>query len=365
MAENKEGQDKTEDATRKRLDDAREKGQVAKSMDMTTAAVILLGGLSVFAIGSYSVKSYGGFMTYLFENSSSLTLTNNDVLGYYPGLLLFLAKILLPILILIVLVIMVSEISQVGLKVAWKKYSELDDFKKIFKIGAGLKRIFFSGRSLFELVKSFFKIFLIAAAIGWRLNARIDELVSLGQRPLSDVGEVLLSISLEVLITVGLVFIIIAVSDYLYQKYKFKEDMKMTKQEVKDESKQMEGDPKIKGRLRQLIRGRLRSLMLKNVEKADVVIANPTHFAVALKYDRSEMDAPKCIAKGLDFMALRIREIAEENDVTIVEDPPLARLLYKELEVDRDIPEEHFKAVAKILAYVYSLENTETDKSYN
>jgi flagellar biosynthetic protein FlhB len=355
MAENKEGQEKSEDATQKRLQEARLKGQVAKSMDMTTAAVILFGGLSVFVLGSYTVSSYRSFMDYMFTNSSDIILNDTNVLAYYPGLLLFLAKILLPLMIVIMLVILASEISQVGLKVAWKKYNEFDDLKKIFKIGSGLKRIFFSSRSIFELFKSIAKIGIIAIAIAWRLNSRIDELIGLSQRPLGDIGDVLLSISLEVLLTVGTVFILIAISDFIWQKYKFKEDMKMTKQEIKDESKQMEGDPKVKGRLRQLMRSRIRNLMLQNVAKADVIITNPTHFAVALQYDRGNMDAPICLAKGLDFLALRIREIANDNEVTIVEDPPLARQLYRDVEVDAPVPEEMYKAVAKILAYVYSV----------
>lgn len=355
MAENKEGQEKTEDATQKRLQDAREKGQVAKSMDMTTAAVILFGGLSVFVFGSYTVSSYKGFMDYIFANSSQIVINDTNFLAYYPGLLLFLAKILLPILLVVMVVILASEISQVGLKVAWKKFTEPEDYKRIFKLGSGIKRIFFSSRSIFELLKSIAKIVVIAIAIAWRLNARIDELIGLSQRPLGDIGEVLLSISLEVLLTVGVVFILIAVSDFLWQRYKFKEDMKMTKQEIKDESKQMEGDPKVKGRLRQLMRSRIRNLMLQNVAKADVVITNPTHFAVALKYEKGEMDAPICVGKGLDYLALRIREIAKENDVAIVEDPPLARQLYRDIEVDQPVPEELYKAVAKILAYVYSI----------
>jgi len=355
MAENKEGQEKTEDATQKRLLDAREKGQVAKSMDMTTAAVILFGGLSVFVFGSYAVTSYRGFMDYIFSNSSQITLNDTNFLAYYPGLLFFLAKILMPVLLVVLVVILTTEISQVGLKVAWKKFTQPEDYKRIFKLGSGLKRIFFSSRSIFELLKSIAKIFVIAAAIAWRLNSRIDELVGLSQRPLSDVGDLLFSLSLEVVLTVGVVFILIAISDFLYQKYKFKEDMKMTKQEVKDESKQMEGDPKVKSRLRQMMRSRIRNLMLQNVTKADVVITNPTHFAVALRYDRDSMEAPICLAKGLDYLALRIREIAADNEIAVVEDPPLARQLYREVEVDNPVPEEMYKAVAKVLAYVYSL----------
>lgn len=167
------------------------------------------------------------------------------------------------------------------------------------------------------------------------------------------------SMALEILLKMGIIYIIIAVADYVYQKWKFGEDMKMTKQETKDERKQMEGDPKVKAQFRSLMRNRIRKLMIDNVGEADVVITNPTHFAVAIKYDQIASGAPVLLAKGLDFIAYQIREKAKETGVPIVENPPLARAIYRNVEVDEEIPEELFKAVAEVLAYVYSLKEVE------
>jgi flagellar biosynthetic protein FlhB len=163
------------------------------------------------------------------------------------------------------------------------------------------------------------------------------------------------SISIELVIKVGVVYIVIAVSDALFQKWQHKEDLKMTKQEVKDENKQSEGDPMVKARMRQIMRSKIRSAMMKSTAEADVVITNPTHYAVALKYEMGQMTAPKVVAKGADFLAARIREIATDNNVPIVEEPPLARAIYFNVEVDDEIPENLFKAVAQILAYIYNL----------
>jgi flagellar biosynthetic protein FlhB len=253
------------------------------------------------------------------------------------------------------LIILATEIGQVGFTFATKKFTEGLQFKKIFNPFSGIKKIFISGRSFFELVKSLTKVVLLGLVVYWVLSTRIDEAVGLIERPFDEIVAFLVSVSFELLYKVAGFFIIIAVSDWIYQRYRYREDMKMTKQEVKEEGKQSEGDPKIKARIRQLMRQRIRKLMLKNVQTADVVITNPTHFAVALKYTPGKMSAPQVKAKGLDFLALQIREIAQKNGVPIVEEPPLARTLFFTVEVDQEIPENLFKAVAQILAYVYKL----------
>lgn len=245
--------------------------------------------------------------------------------------------------------------SQVGVKIAWKKFSEGEDFKKIFKIGSGLKKIFFSSRSIFELAKNFAKIILLGSIIFTTLYSNMESVLSVGEKPFMEIGSLMSGLALEILLKMGIIYIIIAIADYIYQKWKFKEDMKMTKQEVKDEHKQMEGDPKVKGQFRSLMRQRVRKAMINAVSEADVVITNPTHFAVAIKYDQDMMGAPRVIAKGADFIAMQIREKAKENDVVIYEEPPLARALYYNVEVNQEIPENLFRAVAEILAYVYSL----------
>ncbi len=355
MAENQEGQEKTEPATPKRLREARMRGQVAKSVELTTAAITLIGGALTFILGKPLIESFKRFASFLFRESGSVELTFQNVERYYKITLGLIAESLLPLLIAVYIVALAAETAQVGFKIADKKFTEGLNFKTVFNPFIGLKKIFFSGRSIFELAKSVLKLLFLGAIAYQVLYSRRVEILTLTEKSLSDFGAAMVSISLELVLKLGTAYIAIAAADWAYQKYKFKEDMKMTKQEVKEETRQTEGDPKIRARIRQLMRGRIRKLMLSAAEKADVVITNPTHYAVALRYDSKSMEAPKVVAKGVDFLAKQIREIAEANRIPIVEDPPLARALFFNAEIDREIPEKFFKSVARILAYVYSL----------
>lgn len=365
MAENTEGQEKTEDPTAKRLRQARNRGQVAKSTEMTTAAVLLLGGGLVFILGGNTFGVVMAFMKEIFRNSSSMELNTTNFLFFYDKLLVMLAGILLPIMISVFLIMLGSEISQVGLKIATEKFTKGLNIKQIFNPFKGLKRIFFSSRSMFELAKSFVKLIILGLVVYSVIRNQEEEIIGMIERPFADFADFMVGLSLEMVMKVATVYLIIAFADWTYQRYKFKEDMKMTRFEIKEETKQAEGDPKIKARIRQLIRQRLRSMMMQSVESADVVITNPTHFAVALKYKMGEMNAPVVIAKGLDYLALRIREKATENGVPIVEEPPLARTLYYGVKINEEIPENLFKAVAEILAYVYNLKEKKQRVYYN
>lgn len=358
MAENTDGQEKSESASQKKLDEGREKGQVAKSTDITTASVILLGGFTVLLYGAYSLNNVKGFMGYMLNNSSTLQITDQNVFRYYGDLMLFLATILAPIMGIIYIIILASEIGQVGFKLSLKKFGEPETYTKIFKLGAGLKRVFFSTNSLFELVKSLAKVFIISIVVILTLKGHLDSIISILEKPYLEIGNFMYQLSMELITKVGLIYILIAFSDYFYQKWKFSNDMKMTKQEVKDEYKQTEGDPKVKSRVKAYMRSRMRKIMINNVAKADVIITNPTHFAIAVQYDNGSMNAPKVVSKGADFLAYKIREKAKEHNIPIVEDPPLARALFHNVEVDNEVPEELYKAVAKVLAYVYSLKKS-------
>ena len=179
--------------------------------------------------------------------------------------------------------------------------------------------------------------------------------MGISSKPYQEIGAFMVSITTELLWKIGLAYLAIALGDYYFQKWKFNEDQKMTKREVKDESKQSEGDPQIKQRIRALGRQRLKKIMLMRTKQADVVITNPTHYAVALAYKPESMSAPLVLAKGSDYLALKMREIAKDNKVPIVENPPLARALYAACEPDQEIPEKLFKAVAEVLAYIYRL----------
>lgn len=357
MAQNKEGQEKSELATSKRLKDARDKGQVSKSQDVTTAAMMLIGGIAVFVFGGFIMENFQGFMSTIFSNITLYEITDANITHYSTYMLKYIASLILPLILLIFTIALISEVSQVGFHVASKKFTEGLRWKQIFNPFSGIKRIFFSSNSLFELFKSLAKIGILSVIVFLTLRGKDDEIVGLMERPFSDIGSYMVSISFELVWKVASVYIFIAIIDYFYQKWKYAEDMKMTKQEVRDENKQMEGDPLIKSRLRSLMRGRLRRLMLDNVKKADVVITNPTHFAVAIKYEQGKMTAPIVIAKGADFIAAKIRNIAQENDIPIFEEPPLARALYFNVEINDEIPENLFKAVAQVLAYIYNLKN--------
>ncbi len=358
MAENKEGQEKTEPASAKRFQEARLRGQVSKSMDVTTATVLLFGGMSVFLFGGPLIDNYMQMMGHIFYNAPKIEINQQNTIHFFYSLAIFLSKFLLPIVIVAFFVVLIAETSQVGIKIATKKFTEGLNFKQIFNPLTGLKRVFFSARSIFELIKNIFKIIILGGIIYWVLWSHWEEVITIMERPFSEIGSFMASLSFEIVLKMGIAYIIIAIADSIFQKWKFKEDLKMTKHEVKEETKQTEGDPKIKGRLRQLMRQRIRRIMFKNASEADVVITNPEHYAVALKYDRENMAAPRVVAKGLDFLALRIREIAEENNVPIFEEPPLARTLYYSTEVNDEIPENLFKAVARILAFVYSIRNS-------
>ncbi len=357
MAENKDGQEKSELPSRKRVLEEKDKGNVSKSTDVTTAGLILLGGFTVFLFGDGIFDNYKTLMTTALSNSANITIDNESFIGYFHIIVGFLAKILLPVIVIIFLISYAGEVAQVGFQVASKKFTEGLKWKQIFNPFSGLKKIFFSKRSIFELAKSIAKILILGAVVVFTLWGRDDEIIGLVKKPYFEIGNYMAMISIELVIKVGIVYIIIAVSDAIFQKWQHKEDLKMTKQEVKDENKQSEGDPMVKARIRQIMRGKMRSAMMKNASEADVVITNPTHVAVALKYEMGEMTAPKVVAKGADFLAAKIRDIAKENNIPLVEEPPLARAIYFNVEVDEEIPENLFKAVAQILAYIYQLKS--------
>lgn len=355
MAENKEGQEKTEEASAKRLSEARERGQVSKSQDVTVVSVLVIGGFGLFALGGNTIDGIEDFMKYMFRNAPTIDLTDRNAMKQITDIIWVLFKLLIPLLLFTFAAAFIGEVSQVKLKFATKKFTEGLNFKQVFNPFPGIKRIFASGKSFVELIKSFMKLILLGL-ITWTVLSKYHvEVLTLLEKPFQEIGAFMVKVSLELYVKVTLAFALIAVGDFFYQRYRFAEDMKMTKQETKEETKQMMGDPKVKARFRSLMTGRIRSLMMKNIKKADVVITNPTHFAVALQYDPSKSNAPFVIAKGADFMAAKIREQAGTYNIPIVENPPLARTIFYNVRVNQEIPEELFKAVAEILAYVYSL----------
>lgn len=345
--------EKTEKATPKKKKDTRQKGQVAKSQDVTTAISLL----ALFGFLLAGASFMGNHLLHLFQHSlehylvMSVTEANLKVVVLeVMGQLIF---ILGPIMAVALLAGVTSNYLQVGflftLEPIKPKLEKLDPIK-------GLKRIF-AVRAIVELFKSILKITFVGAAAFFVLWLNIEEVLKL---PFKSVGEALTSVgslTLQMGAAASISLLFIALIDYLYQRYDFEKSIRMSKQDIKDEYKNMEGDPLIKSKIKQRQREMAMSRMMQEVPQADVVITNPTHYAIALKYDEKKADAPIVVAKGVDYLAQKIKYIAGENEVELVENRPLARALYDQADIGQPIPEEFFKAVAEILAYVYRLKN--------
>ena len=286
-------------------------------------------------------------------NNSAGGLSVFTVTTVVNNVMLVILKILAPVFAIGVTCCVLINILQVGWKVTGKPMQP--KFSKINPM-SGFKRIF-SKESLFELVKSIAKIALIAYVAYTSVKDHQNDLFLLYDIPLMQVIILIGSIVIDAGLKISIVYLVVGIVDWLYQKHKFKEDMKMTKQEVKDEYKNTEGNPEIKGRQRSKMREASQRRMMQNLPTADVVITNPTHLSVAIKYDADKNSAPIVIAKGEDFLAMKIREIARENNIEIVENKPLARMLYANVDIGAEVPPELYQAVAEVLAFVYSLKN--------
>lgn len=351
------GGEKTEPATQKKLDDARKEGQVAKSREIANG----VGLLALFLVLKFWVGQMAEQFIEVFRLVYRLipeTVTfwygdtpTADILRLFRMVLLRLLIIIGPILIIGFIIAFLCDVVQVG----WKPTAKplMPKFSKLNPI-SGFKKIF-SVNSLVELLKSIAKIVLITFVVYGYLKNQWHLLYSLYDYDLFQAVKLLGSVVTDLGLRVSLVVLLIAFADLIYQRVKFANDMKMTKQEVKDEYKQSEGDPQIKGKIRQKMQEVSRRRMMQELPKADVVITNPTHYAVAIKYDPEVAQAPVVIAKGEDFLAAKIKEIARENDIEIVENKPLARTLYANVDVGQMVPQELYQAVAEVLAFVYKL----------
>ncbi len=359
FAQDGEGGEKTEPATQKKLDDARKEGKVAKSKELTSAFMLI----ALFLILKIFISYIGGNLVDIFSivynrisgyvNPGELGFTSQAVSAFTMQMLIQILLSVWPFFLIGVAIAILVSIVQVGWKVSTKPMEpKLSKFNPI----NGFKRIF-SKESLFNLVMAIIKIVLIALIAYFSVRDKANDLfvlyeISLKQA-ISLVGEIILDTGLKI----SLVYLIVGLADFIYQKRKFSEDMKMTKQEVKDEYKNTEGDPQIKGRQRRKMQEASQRRMMQDVPKADVVITNPTHFAVALKYDANTGKAPVLLAKGEDYVALKIKEVAKENHVEIVENKPLARMIYHNVDIGAEIPPELYQAVAEVLATVYRMKN--------
>ena len=349
-----EGGDKTEKATPKKLDDARKEGRVARSSDLINGFMLLL----MFFV----LKLFGGIMANLFLDSfvkyynkaSDISMEVFDVkqaVNLSNEIVIDIVIASLPVLIGSFVVALVGNIVQVGWKVTGKPLKpKLDRLNPI----GGFKRMF-SQEKVVELIKSILKVLAIALVAYNEVKDRWKFILNLYDFEFMQAVLNIFDIVLDVGIKISVIFVIIGLADFGYQKWKHLHDLRMSKQEVKDEMKQSEGDPQIKGQIRQKMREGARRRMMQDLPKADVVITNPTHFAVAVKYDKETAEAPYVLAKGADYVAANIKEIAKQNNIEIVENKPLARMLYYNVEIGDQIPPELYQMVAEVLAYVYSV----------
>ena len=350
------GGEKTEDATSKKLSDARKEGKVAKSSEIIMA-VSLLGLFLVLKyyalyLGSQFIGGFRGMYSLMSMEAHDESARN--VLLAAVGRALFEVVILVaPFFIMAVLIALVGNIAQVGWKISTKPMEP--DITK-FNPVSGAKKLFNKDK-LIELLKSVLKISAVSYMVYTVLSKKVDELLLLYDMGLIQAIGLISGIVIDIGIRISILFILIGIFDIYYQKRKFKEDMKMTKQEVKDEYKNSEGDPQVKGKIRGKMREASQRRMMQELPKADVVITNPTHLAVAIKYDKDTAQAPVVIAKGADYIAEKIKNVARENKIEIVENKPLARMLYYNVEIGNEIPVELYQMVAEVLAYVYRLQN--------
>ncbi len=355
-------QERTEPATDKKRSEARQRGTVMKSIELNSAVGLFSGLLILYLSGNALATGMADLMRETFSSAGTVRITSADVHSIMTGALVKAGMIVAPVCFSLFVIGLGTSVSQVGfmfsleaLQPKWEKLNPL----------SGIKKILVSRRSMVELAKNLVKVTVVGSIAYAALDTVIADSVNLMDSDAASVLGFMARASLGVGLKTGLAFLALAVLDYFYQRFEFERDMRMTKQEVKEEAKQQEGDPLVKSRVRSIQRRIAYKRMMQDVPKADVVVTNPTHLAVALKYDAGAMSAPKVVAKGADLIAQRIKGLAAENDIPIVEDKPLAQALYKSVDVGEEVPEKLFQAVAQLLAYIYRLKKVKPSLSLN
>lgn len=344
-------EEKTENATPKKKREAREKGQILKSVELNSALILLAAFGVLFAFMPYISEQIGNFMVTLFRNPLGFAVTHGGMNSLAFLTISTMGKVILPFMLIVMVVGILANYIQVGplfttepLKFKPERLNPLE----------GLKRMF-SKRSVVELVKSLFKVFLIGYIAFRIVKKEFINLPLLQDMSIFTGVQYVGKISYRIAIVSGILLLFLAVFDYAFQWYEYEKNLKMSKKEIKDEYKQSEGDPLIKSKIKERQRAMAMQRMMQSVPEADVIITNPTHLAIALKYDIDSMEAPTVIAKGQDMMAQRIKEVGRNHEVSIFENKPLARSLYKSVEIGQAIPASLYQAVAEVLAFVYQL----------
>lgn len=345
--------EKSEAPSEKKRQDAREKGTVAKSTEINSVLVLLTALFLIKFLGPWIVKELSGGMVEFLRLISETEMDTAKLIMIMRKAIVLLAKTAAPVTVGIMIMGIVANVAQIGFLFTTKPLAP--KFEKINPI-SGFKRLF-SMRSIVETLKNIVKLSVISIVAYITLKNEFDSMQVLSDASILTIWSFSLAVSYKIILRIALAMVIIAILDYAYQRFEHEKQLKMTHQEVKEERKQMEGDPQVKSRIRSLQREMARRRMMEQVPKATVVVTNPTHLAIALKYEPKENDAPIVVAKGKDLIAQRIKKLAKEHNVPVVEDKPLARSMYDKVEVGFPIPVEFFTAVAEVMAYVYRLKN--------
>ncbi|HUU28716.1 MAG TPA: flagellar biosynthesis protein FlhB [archaeon] len=352
--ENTPQEEKTEEPTQKRLEDARLEGNIPRSVELSSTMVLLTGVVALYFLGSMMWRQMMEAGYFIFNNAVNIELNQQSLQEYIKAASFFLIQLLGPLFLVLMVIGVLTGVAQSGPNFTFKplmpKLSKMDPIK-------GLKRTFASSKALVELFKSIFKVAAVAALSIWTIRGMFADYILLLDQ---EVGQFFIYLMKQIFflsLRIALMLLALSILDYLWQRYQYFKNLKMSHYEIKEERKQQEGDPVIKSRIRAIQIETARRRMMQDVKEADVVVTNPTALAVALKYDQLKMRAPVVVAKGARLVAEKIKEIARANDIPIVENKPLAQILFKTVEIGTEIPAHLYRAVAEVLAYVYRLKN--------
>ncbi|HEY2069312.1 MAG TPA: flagellar biosynthesis protein FlhB [Rhizomicrobium sp.] len=351
MADDRDDSQKTEEPTQRRLDDARDNGDIVKSMEVSAFVLLMGATIAIAFFAKNAAVNFASQFRIFIEQPDQIPVDSTGVMAIFKGSTWHMGEILAPIFGVLMLAGLAGHLLQHRPIFSAEKLKP--NFSKLSLI-KGLTRMF-GLEGLSNLVKGLIKLAIVGASVWttlWPMRDQIEGILT--QSPQAWAGDIS-SLVVHLLIAALCVLAAVAVLDYLLQYYRFMQRNKMSRQEVKEEHRQSEGDPAVKAKIKQIRAEKSRRRMMAAVPDATVVIMNPTHYAVALKYESGAMAAPVCVAKGVDALALRIRDVAEEAGVAVVENPPLARALYAAIDLDEAVPQEHFKAVAQVIGYVMRL----------
>lgn len=357
MADDSEDQSqKTEEPTQHRLDEAQKKGQIPYSREVNNFFVMLALALMIAWIFPVTMDNIKNALAPYIVSPHDILIDPTSLRDTVGNTFIDMGALLLAPLAIVVLLVIGAALIQSKMLFAVERIKPKLEKISIIK---GTKRLF-SMRSVVEFLKGVIKITIVTVVGVFAVYGDLPRLRILASYEITETLTFLGMLALKVMVAACCIMFFVAILDYVYQRFEFMKQMRMSKKEIKDEHKQQEGDPMIKGKLRQIRMERARQRMMASVPSADVVITNPTHYAIALTYETGTMRAPILVAKGVDTVAFRIRDVAKEHDIPIVENPPLARALHANVDIDEEIPYEHYKAVAEVISYVYKLKGRKT-----